>query len=320
MIANLPKCSPFLVQKLPFFNKLHSKKGILTLSRPILLYKNTKSTQRSFVIRHALVPHLYNRWHYHKELELLYVIRSNGTRFVGDVIQPFFAGDMVLVGPNVPHFWQNDEAYFQGRADISAEAILLQFVDDFLGDTFQLPEMSHIKKLFARALHGIQFAGTTRNKAAELLGSMVEDNGKNKIIELMQLLDLLAKSDEYRMLSDLSYSRQLPPRSSERIQLVCEYLLQNYKQPIALSEVALVANMTEKAFCRFFKNSTQKTLVQFVTELRISYACKLLLESDRSVSEICFESGFNNLSNFNRIFKRNTGQTPKAYRRAMIFK
>ena len=309
-----------MVQKLPIFNILVIKEGIFTLSRPILLYKNTKSTQQSFVIRHACVPHLYNRWHYHSELELLYVIKSNGTRFVGDIIQPFFAGDMVLVGSNVPHFWQNDEQYFQGRTDISAEAILLQFVDDFVGDAFQLPEMLHIKKLFSRALHGLQFTGTTRDKAADLLWSMAEDNGKNKIIELMQLLDLLAKSEEYRKLSDLSYQLQLPVRSSERIQMVCEYLLQNYKQPIALSEVARVANMTEKAFCRFFKNSTLKTFVQFVTELRISHACKLLLEGELSVTEICFEAGFNNLSNFNRIFKRNTGQTPKEYRRAMVFK
>ena len=309
-----------MVLKLPIFNILVKKRGILTLSRPILLYKNTKSTQQSFVIRHACVPHLYNRWHYHKELELLYVVKSNGTRFVGDMIQPFFAGDMVLVGPNVPHFWQNDEQYFQGRPDISAEAILLQFVDDFIGDAFQLPEMGHIQKLFSRASHGLQFDGATRDKAADLLWSMVEDNGKNKVIELMQLLDLLAKSEEYRMLSDLSYKLQLPVRSSERIQLVCQYLLENYKRPIALKEVAKVANMTEKAFCRFFKNSTLKTLVQFVTELRISHACKLLLEGDLSVTEICFESGFNNLSNFNRIFKRNTGQTPKEYRRAMIFK
>ena len=290
------------------------------MGRPILLYKNTKSLQQSFIVRHALVPHLYNRWHYHHELELLYVVKSNGTRFVGDIIQPFFAGDMVLVGSNVPHFWQNDEKYFQGRKDISAEAILVQFLDDFVGDAFQLPEMSHIKQLFSLAMHGLQFTGRTKEQAAAILWSMTEDNGKNKVIELMQLLDLLARSDEYRKLSQLSYQPQLTVRSSERIQLVCQYLLQNYKQPIALNEVAKVANMTEKAFCRFFKNSTLKTLVQFVTELRISHACKLLLEGNLSITEICFESGFNNLSNFNRIFKRNTGQTPKEYRQAMIFK
>lgn len=286
--------------------------------RPILLQKNTKSSLQSFIARHAIVPHLYNQWHYHRELELLYVIKSNGTRFVGDSIQPFFDGDMVLVGSNVPHFWQNDEMYFQGSGDVFAEAILLQFLDNFMGDSFQLPEMLHISKLLKNAMHGIQFTGETRDKAAGILWSIVEENGENKILELLQLLDLFARSNEYRLLSDLAYQPMSNP-SSDRIRMVCEYLLQHYRKPVTLQEVAKMANMTEKAFCRFFKKSTQKTLFQFIAELRISYACKLLLTGEYSVGEVCFESGFNNLSNFNRVFKRTTGQTPKEYQRAMVF-
>lgn len=283
------------------------------MSKPILLQKNTKSTLQSFTVRHAQVPHMYNQWHYHREIELMYVIGGSGTRYVGESIQPFFAGDMVLVGSYVPHFWQNDDLYFQELPEVHAELILVQFVDDFMGDAFALPEMLHIKKLFERALHGLQFHGDTRDQAAELLWSISRDNGRNKIIELIELLDLFAKSNEFRLLSDLSYHQKLPDQPSERIQLVCSHLVKHYKRPIALQEVASLANMTEKAFCRFFKKSTQKTLVQFINELRISHACKLLLNGEHSVGVICFDSGFGNLSNFNRVFKQITGQTPKEY-------
>ena len=286
--------------------------------QPLFLYKNTKSDQRSFLIRHVQVPHLYNIWHYHRELELMYVIKSNGTRFVGDSIQPFFDGDLVLVGSNVPHFWQNDEKYFEAKEGLYGELILIQFLDDFLGEGLRLPEMQPIQRLFERAAHGLQIVGNTRQEAAAHLLSLACDNGKNKVLELLGLLDLLATSSDYRLLSSLGYQHQLPAQPSKRIQSVCEYLLQHYRQPIALAEVAKIANMSEKAFCRFFKKSTQKTMVQFITELRISHACKLLLSQEYPISQICFESGFNNLSNFNRVFKKITGQTPRAYQQAML--
>ncbi len=135
---------------------------------------------------------------------------------------------------------------------------------------------------------------------------------------LLKLLDLLAKSNEYRLLSELGYQPQ-PNKSSKRIQLVCEYLVQNYLDSIELKDVAQIANMTEKAFCRFFLKSTQKTLIQFVTELRVSHACKLLMAREHSIGEVCYESGFNNLSNFNRVFKRIMKQTPRQYQQNMLF-
>lgn len=317
-LLNLLKNSLILVQKLPFFPTLDKKQGILPLKKPLLLHKNTKSPIQTFTVRHALVPHMYNQWHYHREIELMYVIKGNGTRYIGESIQPFFAGDMVLVGSNVPHFWQNDDHFFKGDPEVYAELILIQFVDDFLGDAFFLPELIHIKKLFERALHGIQFMGQVRTQAIPLLYALAEENEKNKVLELLQLLDLMAKAGEYQLLSDLSYHQKLPEQPSERIQEVCSYLVQHYRRPIALEEVARLANMTEKAFCRFFKKSTQKTLVQFITELRVSHACKLLLNGEHSIGEICFESGFNNLSNFNRAFKKVKGQTPKNYQRSMM--
>ncbi len=286
--------------------------------QPIYLHKNTKSDRQSFLVRHVQVPHLYNIWHYHRELELMYVIKSSGTRFVGDSIQPFFDGDMVLVGSNVPHFWQNEEMYFEEREDLYGEVILLQFLDDFLGEGLLLPEMLHIRRLFDLAAHGLQFTGEAKARASDLLYAIAADTDKNKVLELLGLLDLLATSGEYRLLSSIGYQHQLPAKPSRRIQNVCEHLLQHYRQPIALAEVAKIANMSEKAFCRFFKKSTQKTLVQFITELRISHACKLLLTREYPIAAVCFDSGFNNLSNFNRVFKEIMGQTPRQYQQAML--
>ncbi|NJK82630.1 MAG: helix-turn-helix transcriptional regulator [Saprospiraceae bacterium] len=288
------------------------------MMQPIFLHKHTKSNFQSFVIRHAKVPHLYNKWHYHKEIELLYVIKSSGTRFIGDSIQPFFDGDMVLIGSNVPHFWQNDEAYFKDDPNYVAEVVLLQFEEGFMGNALSLPEMLPIKHLFAKALHGIQFYGATKDNVAALLMDIAYQEQENKVIILLQMLDIIAKSEECHLLSDLSYIMKLPVHSSERIQLVCAFLLEHYKEDITLSEVARVANMTEKAFVVSSKKSTQKTLGQFVNELRISHACKLLINHNHSIGEVCYESGFNNLSNFNRIFKRITGQTPSEYQQKKL--
>ncbi len=286
---------------------------------PLYLHKNTKSAAHSFICRYARVPHLYNSWHYHRELELLYVIRGDGTRYLGDSIEPFFAGELVLVGSNVPHFWQSDPHYFRGDESVYAELILTQFVPDLLGDGFELSEFQGIRQLINRAQQGITFGPEPLERAVPLLWQLaeVEAGSTRRMLLLLQLLDVLATSADYRLLSKLGSQSLLNDASSVRLREVCKFVLENYLRPIRLAEVAAVANMSEKAFCRFFKNGTQKTLVQFITELRLSHACKLLLSGDHSVSEVCFASGFNNLSNFNRAFKRITGKTPRMYRRAL---
>lgn len=284
---------------------------------PIYLHKNTKNSQESFVNRYARVPHLYNSWHYHRELELLYVIRGDGTRYVGDSIEPFYSGDLVLVGSNVPHFWQSDFRYFRGDETVYSELILTQFVPDLLGDGFSLAEFEDIQRLIGRAQRGIAFGVDTSVRASKFLWELTETEvGRAyRLLLLLQLLDLLASATDYRLLSRIGSQSLLGDASSVRLREVCTYVLDNYLGDIHLADVARVANMSEKGFCRFFKQNTQKTLVQFVTELRLSHACKLLVAGDMTVSEICFASGFNNLSHFNRVFKRTLGKTPRAYRR-----
>jgi AraC-like DNA-binding protein len=286
---------------------------------PIYLHKDTKRPDGSFVNRYARVPHLYNNWHYHRELELLYVIRGEGTRYVGDSIEPFFSGDLVLVGSNVPHFWQSDARYFAGDPTISAELVLTQFLPDLLGEGFTLSEFTAIRQLIARAQQGIKFGERARRHAGPLLLELTKEGGPGaaRLLGLLHVLNFLALTDDYTLLSRIGHPSLLNDASTVRLRRVCSFLLDHYLEPIRLSEVAALANMSEKAFCRFFKRGTQKTLVQFVNDLRISHACKLLIAGQLSVSEVCFASGFNNLSHFNRMFKRTLGSSPQRYRGQM---
>ncbi|MDN3634088.1 AraC family transcriptional regulator [Neolewinella lacunae] len=264
--------------------------------------------------RHAIVPHLYNRWHHHFELELMYVIRGEGTRFVGQSILPFYSGDMVLVGSNVPHFWQSDPSYFQGDEQVSSELILVQFAPDLIKGGFDLPEMEPIKTLIQRAQSGLSFHGQAKEVAHNLLWDLVKTSGSHKLIVLLHLLTHLAQTSEVQNLFVPSTQQPLNVKKSERLSESINFIRNNYVQKITLSEVAEQANMSEQAFCRYFKTNTQKTVLQFINELRVSHACNLLMQTEMNVCEICFASGFNNVSNFNRFFKRIVGTSPLQYR------
>lgn len=224
---------------------------------------------------------------------------------------------MVLVGSDVPHFWQSGPGYFAGDENIFAEAILLQFTPDLLGDGFKLKEFESIRELIDAAKRGITFSPETKERAAVILWRLLEARGSRKMIELLELLDLFSLAPDARPLSQFGYQSLLNDHSSQRIQEVCDYLSRNYLRAVNLAEVASVANMSEKSFCRFFKRATQKTFVQFLTELRLSHSCKLLHSVQEPIASVCFASGFNNLSNFNRLFKRSMGVTPTQYRQSI---
>lgn len=284
--------------------------------KPLLLQKNTKNNQQSFAFRYAKVPYLYNKWHYHKEFELLFVVKSSGTRFVGNSGLPFFEDDLVLVGSNVPHYWQNDEKYFQGDPNLYAEAFLIQFTEETFKGILDLPEMAHIKNLLKKASYGLQFVGDTKEHISILLWDMANYLEENRLIQLMKILDILAKSNEFHTLSEIAYI-QKESQNSDSLEKVCNYILENWNQPISLEEISNIANMTEKSFCRFFKKSTKRTLTEFINEIRVSKACKLLISENYSVGQICNQTGFSSVSYFNRIFKSMTNHTPKEYRSKM---
>ncbi len=282
---------------------------------PLYLKKNTKSFEQSFQMQHARVPHTYDTWHYHQELELNAIIKGTGTRFIGDHVGAFSDGDTVLVGSNLPHVWRNDKEYYQGQEDLQAELMNFFFLEDFAGkDLFQLPELQPIQNLLRTATQGIRIYGRTGEIVQRKMKKVFRLTAGERVIALMQILNIIAHSDELELLASPGFIHSYQASNTARINKVYNFIMNNFLENISLEQAADIASMNPAAFCRYFKRVTQKSFVQFLNEIRVGYACKLLLDEKLTVSQICYESGFNNLSNFNKQFKATTHKTPQEYK------
>ncbi|MFK5974515.1 MAG: AraC family transcriptional regulator [Flavobacteriaceae bacterium] len=259
-------------------------------------------------------PSFFKVWHYHPELELIVILESEGTQFVGDSIEKFQSGDVLLLGKNVPHLLLNDSIYFEKQSNLKARAISINFNQYFLGNTFlSLPEMKHIRKLLERSKQGIKFQGTSKLKAVDIIKKIASSSNFDRIIELIKLLGILAKTTEYRLLTSIEYSDSLNDIETSRIGKVYDYVMNNFDKNLSLQRAAKIVHMNPKSFSRFFKKNAKKNFTKYINEVRIGYACKLLLEKKMNISEICYEIGFNNISYFNRQFKSIEGLSPKEY-------
>lgn len=283
------------------------------------LLKVSKALAQSFSVRRDVVLYFYNRWHYHPELELLHIEQGSGTQFVGDSIQHFNSGDVLLIGSNLPHYWRCDEKYFQGNEELYAQATVVHFLGDMWGSTFlSLPENQAMAELIQRAKHGIRFLGSARDTGKELIQSLLHQTSGNRLITLYRILDMLAQSNDYELLSTTFQTPQLDEDDTDRINRIYAYSLTHFQQKISIEEVSAVANISPNSFCRYFKSRSRKTFSRFLLELRVGHACKLLRENNLSIAQICFESGFHTFSNFNKYFKNLTGKSPIQYQREYI--
>ncbi len=247
----------------------------------------------------------------------MFMAGSHGKRFVGDNIDYYQEGDLFFIGPNLPHTWYSPPGTLgDGRIH---EAILVQFKDNISGINFrQIPEFISIVHLFAASRRGLQFFGRTREAVIPLLFQLEHLEGADRLLTLLKILDILGRADktERKTLSSIEFTNRFQEEEQTRIDKVCTYINQNYKKKLKLEDVAAIANMSTTAFSRFFKKSTGKTFVNYVNELRIGWACKLLIETEMTIAEICYEVGFNNLSNFNRRFYERHKMSPRQYRQA----
>jgi len=283
---------------------------------PLFLKKNTKSYEQSFYIEKFSVPHTYDIWHNHIELEFLHIIKGSGTRFIGDSIEAFEDGDLVLVGPNLPHVWRSDKKYYENNPDLKVEVILTQFLKDFVGKEFlNLPEMVSLREFLDDASQGIQILGETRALVSKKLVDLIHATGGEKLLEFLSILNFIAKSKEYKILSSLGFVDSYQSKGADRINKVHDYIMNNFTEDISLPQAADIANMNETAFCRYFKSTTLKTFTQFLNEVRVGYACKLLLHQNFNIASVGYESGFKNISYFNRVFKNALGVTPQQYQK-----
>jgi AraC-like DNA-binding protein len=283
--------------------------------------KLTKPPEASFKLKNIVLKALEFNWHCHPEYEIMFMFGSKGKRFIGDSIAYYDQGDLFFIGPNLPHTWYS-RAGAMGR-NKGHEAILIQFVENFAGlNVRTVPELFSLEKLFNESTRGIQFHGKTRKLVADKIRELKTKEGLPRLITLLSILEALARARENdrEVLSSIEFTRRLQPNDQSRIDRVCTFINENYKDRIRLQDAASIVNMSTTAFSRFFKKSTGKTFVGYVNALRIGWACKLLIESDMNIAEISYEVGFNNLSNFNRRFAERHHINPREYRHQFALK
>jgi len=253
-------------------------------------------------------------YHYHPEFELTYIIKGHGKRYVGSRLDEFDTGDLVLMGPNLPHCWKLETPVEESEG---AGAVVIQFAADFLGDAFfQRDELQHIKLMLKKSSAGICFKGKARERVNKKILKLTEENDHFKI--LMGMLDILqdlAVSKEYQLLNEQKEAEEQQAYDQERINPVFAYLVENFRNQVSLDEVASVANMTPNAFCKFFKRITRKTFMETVITYRLNYAIQQLVQTDYPISQVAFESGFGDVSHFYKTFKQKMKMSPLSYRK-----
>jgi AraC-like DNA-binding protein len=282
--------------------------------QPVLEYLPRNSGE-SFVTRYFDYHYYPTPWHFHPEYELVLVTESTGKRFIGDQVSRFAPGDLVLLGPYLPHTYQNDAEYLVEQSALRAKSIVVHFREDTFGENFfNLPETKKITSLLARSGKGLEISGKTNTVISQKLHELVNAKAMQRWLLLVEILDRLSISNEIQPICSNIITGQNKTETS-RMTRVLDFVNKNYNREISLTEVAALANMAENSFSRYFSQRTRKSFTAYVNEVRLSHASKMLIETGKSVTDISFESGFNNLSNFNRQFRLIYHNNPVSYRK-----
>jgi AraC-like DNA-binding protein len=268
----------------------------------------------SIFLKREITPYMDYPWHYHPEHEIIFVEKSYGIRLMGNHIGNFSDGDLMFIGSNLPHVWKNDKDFYKKNKSLFVDVYVIQFCEDALvKGFFDLPEFTRIRNLFKLGRQGLLVKGKDHKIISELIKAVYNSSGVERLILFFKTLEALANTTDYQLLSSLGYANSVTTTDTERINKVMDLLMENYNQEIKLEEVASLVDLNKSSFCRYFKSRTHKTCSQFLNEIRIAHACKLLINSNMTVSEICYETGYNNISHFNRQFKLITNFTAREY-------
>lgn len=270
--------------------------------------------RHSFAWRRSQLDRFSFFWHVHPEAELTWIVSGRGTRYVGDDVADFREGDLVLLAPNVPHTWSSP-AGGPGRV----ESVYVQFLPECSGATFlEQPELRAVRRLLERASVGLRFTGRITAEASESLLAMESAKPLQRMLSLWELLDRLAHSRSTRPLSTRPFVKPLREEDRRRIDRVCRAVEGRFTEQLTLADGAQIAHLHPAAFARWFKGATGQTFVEHLHRLRVGYAARLLIETEAPITEVAFDSGFNNLSHFHRVFRRIKQTTPSAYRKSFI--
>jgi AraC-like DNA-binding protein len=282
-------------------------KASLLVDAPIL-------DKRQLWIKKIDKPHFDHDFHFHKTCELLWIVEGRGTFIAGDHIGKFEKDDLFMLGTGLPHIYKSATEYHDTDSNLRTVAIAIYFTEEFLaGMSDAASFMSEAGDLLRRSERGFRLTGETRQRMVDLFRSIEHLNGIGLMAGFLSMLHIALQSNEYQSMASAAYKVRPPKREMDRFVDVYDYILKNFQGSITLTKAASICGMSENAFCRFFKSRTQRTLTQFVNEIRISHACSLLREESEPLKNIYRQCGYNNAVFFHRSFKRITGLTPKQY-------
>ncbi len=275
--------------------------------------------ERQFRVKYVDKQFLDSHFHFHDACEIVLIEEGYGKRIVGDHVEEFEEGDLVLMGPNLPHIWRNDNEFFLEHNKLRVKATVIYFAPAMVLSLITGTDAGEqVGQLFTRAARGLRFGHKTNALLAGKFSDIVHAEGLKKVSLFLETVDLLSHAKDFTYLASETYKNAMTSRDAGRFNDVYQHLITNFHRDIPLDEIAGVARMSPTAFCRYFRTRTQKSFVQFLQEIRIAHACKLLRHENLSIMEVCLESGYNNLVNFNKCFKNITSQSPSEYRKKLL--
>ncbi|MBC7567512.1 MAG: helix-turn-helix transcriptional regulator [Pedobacter sp.] len=281
----------------------------------VAIHKSAIPETQMFVVKELEERHFDPTWHAHSEYQLFVVLEGTGTRFIGDSIKSFHAGELVFTGADIPHLWRSDDLYFKKDSNQSIKGIVIYLQENFLGDNMmEKEELVLLKKFFKRSSRGLEFYGERKQVIISMMQDLLLMNGLESLIQLLKILLVVSQTKEYNYISNTKYTGPFNENETDRMNNVYEYALKNFRKKISLPELSTMLFMTPTSFSRYFSIRNNKTFSRFITELRVKHACKLLMETDLPISTISYECGFNTLSNFNKQFKEVMFKKPSDYK------
>jgi AraC-like DNA-binding protein len=253
-------------------------------------------------------------WHYHNNYEISFILEGSGKRIVADSIEEFQPGDLVFIGRNLPHVWIADKET-RAPTSRSLEMVFLQFTSDVVcPQLLMLPEFKYISRALVLSERGIQIVGQTLDEVSELMLQMPYLKNFDRVLHFLKLMDIIGRSETNIQLASKEYLKMRFTTTNKRIAAIHEYLMNNYREQVDLKQLSGLVNMAEGSLCRFFRMNMGMTVFEYLNQLKVELACKLLMDKDLSVLEVCLDSGFNNLSHFNKQFKKINSMPPSEYR------
>jgi AraC-like DNA-binding protein len=274
--------------------------------------KLLQDPDKSFIVHFETKS--FARWHHHPEFEIVLIIEGKGKRMIGDHIDRFEPNDLVLLGSYLPHEYLCDPEYRDHPSGFRGKAIVVQFMRDFLGSSFlDLPENRNLTHILNESFRGIRFQGKTREKIISLMKDSYKMDGTERLYTMLAIFRILGQTKEYNLLSSPGFMKPFHNQGDEPIQKAIEHILQHFQEDISMKEMLAITNMSNSAFCIAFKKTCRMTFKEYLLTVRVGYACKLLTEGTLNISQVAYSCGFENLSNFNRQFKKIRNTTPSTF-------